>query len=97
MASLEEHCQDCVKELGKEYKEVHLWLDALFVKLGTKHRDVRHHDKGVEQVRKKWGDEAAKAAEIHIKKDCMGFVPTENQARMMNIGEREKPNQGNMP
>ena len=82
MSSLEEHCEDCIRELGKPYKEVHLWLDELFKKLGPKHRSVRHHEGGVEEVREKFGDDAAKAAEIHIKKDCLGIVPTREQAEM---------------
>ncbi|MDI6839264.1 MAG: hypothetical protein QMD71_00140 [bacterium] len=35
----------------------------------TRHRKFRHHKEGIEQVRKMWGDEAAKAAEIHIRTD----------------------------
>jgi hypothetical protein len=42
------------------------------------HRSFRHNVNGVEEVRKKWGDEAAKAAEIHIKRDFPGLdrIPT---------------------
>ena len=84
MANLEEHCRDCIKELGKDFKEVHLWLDELFKILGPKHRSSRHHKDGVEQVRKKWGDIAAKAAEIHIIKDC-GKIPNVNEAQMWSL------------
>ena len=31
---------------------------------------MRDHREGIEEVRAKWGDEAAEAAEIHILKDC---------------------------
>jgi hypothetical protein len=65
MASLQEHCADCRRELGEHYRQVHLWLDALFKVLGPKHRSARHHAGGVEKVRKLWGDRAAQAAEIH--------------------------------
>ena len=85
MAAFEEHCEDCVKELGKPYEEVHRWLDELFRKVGPKHRSIRHHNEGIEEVRAKWGDEAAKAAEIHIKKDCYGVVPTRREAEMWSI------------
>ena len=69
MPKFEVHCEDCVRELGKPYKEVHKWLDELFSVLGADHRDIRHNVLGVEKVRKMWGDEAAKAAEIHIMAD----------------------------
>lgn len=75
MAWHKEHCADCLKELGNEWSEVHKWLDELFAVLGEKHRDVRHHKKGIEIIRKKWGDEAARAAEIHIARDFCGFIP----------------------
>lgn len=84
MASLEEHCKDCELELGEKFEEVHLWLDELFSKLGPKHRDARHHQGGVEIVRKKWGDKAARAAEIHIIKDCKK-VPTVKEAQMWSL------------
>jgi len=85
MASFDEHCEDCIRELGKPYPEVHIWLDEFFKKLGPKHRDVRHHTGGVEEVRKAWGDEAAKAAQIHIRKDCRGVIPSEEQAQMFSL------------
>lgn len=74
MAKKEEHCQDCINELGKPYEEVHEWLDELFALVGSDHRDIRHNIMGVEKVRKMWGDEAARAAEIHILKD-EGKIP----------------------
>ena len=38
----------------------------------------------VEQVQKMWGDRAALAAEIHIKRDC-GVVPSEQDAQMVAL------------
>jgi hypothetical protein len=50
---------------------VHHWLDELakiyWPWMG--HRVHRHTKEGIEVVRQKWGDMAAKAAEIHILKD----------------------------
>ena len=74
MPKFEEHCEDCVRALGKPYEEVHKWLDELFASVGADHRDIRHNCLGVEKVRKMWGDEAGKAAEIHIVAD-EGKVP----------------------
>jgi hypothetical protein len=42
------------------------------------HRQFRHNTNGVESVRRRWGDEAAKAAELHIIAD-EGYVPTPEQ------------------
>lgn len=78
MASLTEHCQDCLKQLGHEFKEVHLWLDEYFKYDQTiKHRILRHHKEGVEEVRQRWGDQAARAAELHIIMD-IGKVLSKN-------------------
>ena len=85
MSSIEEHREDCRRELGEDFKHVHEWLDALFSALGPKHRSARHHAGGVEQVRKMWGDRAALAAGIHIRKDCGGDIPTEKQAQMWSM------------
>jgi len=85
MASFKEHCEDCIREFGKPYEEVHIWLDELFKTLGPKHRDARHHEGGVSVVAKKWGPEGARAAEVHIKKDCGGVVPTKEQAQMWSL------------
>ena len=84
MASLKEHCEDCVRELGEPFEEVHLWLDELFPVLKEKHRDARHHSGGIQQIIEKWGKKAGKAAEIHILKDC-GKIPTEKEAQMWNL------------
>lgn len=84
MPKFEKHCSDCVRELGEPFEEVHLWLDELFSKLGPKHRDARHHQGGIEDIRRRWGDRAARAAEIHILADC-GIIPTKQQAQMWSL------------
>ena len=73
MGYLHEHCYDCRTLLGKDWKEVHEWLDALFAEYGPAHRRYRHHTEGIEEVRKMWGDEAALAAKVHIIVDCWGI------------------------
>jgi hypothetical protein len=81
MASYLEHCQECKEKLGGEFGQVHKWLDEFFAKMGwdVKHRDIRHHEKGIEEVRKLWGDEAAKAARLHIERDFYGYVPKDEK------------------
>lgn len=73
----DEHKKECLEKLGNEWDCVHRWLDAIARDYFPfkAHRQVRHHTKGVEEVRKMWGDEAAKAAELHIIAD-EGYVPT---------------------
>jgi len=85
MAELEEHCRDCLASLGSEFREVNIWLDEFAPTMGFHHRVMRHHIDGVEEVRRLWGDKAAKAAEIHIKKDCYGEIPTKEKAQLWNI------------
>ena len=78
----EAHCKECREKMGDDWNKVHAWLDATardyFPWMG--HRQIRHHKDGVEEVRKMWGDEAAKAAEMHIISD-EGKVPTKAQMR----------------
>ena len=85
MASIDQHCADCREELGDEFRHVHVWLDALFRTLGPKHRSARHHTGGVEQVRKLWGDDAARAAEMHIRRDTGGKLPDEAEAQLVSL------------
>ncbi|MGD0814947.1 MAG: hypothetical protein ABSA83_15185 [Verrucomicrobiota bacterium] len=68
MPSFSEHCTKTIAALGKPFEEVHLWLDEFAGKppYGMRHRKVRHHLAGIEQVRKLWGNQAAEAARIHI-------------------------------
>lgn len=77
MSSFKKHCADCQEELGRSWDCVHHWLDEFagvyWPWMG--HRTHRHHSEGVEEVRSLWGDEAAKAAEIHIIED-EGNVPS---------------------
>ena len=79
MAKIETHVQDCETVLGKGYKETHEWLDAYAKKYNPflmleYHRKFRHHDKAVEEVKKKWGYYAEKAAKLHIIRDNEQYV-----------------------
>lgn len=85
MASINEHSQDCINQLGEPFREVHVWLDEFFATKGYRHRIMRHHTEGVEEARRKWGDRAATAAQIHIMKDCNGKVPTREEAILWSI------------
>lgn len=81
MPSFEQHCQESIIALGEPFKQVHVWLDEFAGKppYGMKHRKLRHHLKGIEEVRKMWGDQAAEAARLHIISDLKMEGWTENE------------------
>jgi hypothetical protein len=68
MPSFTQHCAETTAALGKPFAEVHRWLDEFAGKppYGMRHRRLRHHGAGVEEARKRWGEEAAQAARLHI-------------------------------
>ena len=79
MAKIITHCEDCLRILGNEYKDIHEWLDEYSKKWNPfvyleKHRQYRHHAEGVKEVRRKWGHYAEKAAKIHIIRDEAMYV-----------------------
>jgi hypothetical protein len=77
MAHHQVHCQDCQKELGEEFRWVHLWLDCLKPAMGHGHRKMRHNRETVEKLRELFGDRVARAAEIHIERDYIcRHIPT---------------------
>lgn len=95
MSSLKDHCADCKLALGEEFKDVHIWLDEMYKYTpgDFRHRAYRHHDLGIRQVKEKWGDKAAQAAEIHIRKDFPGLdgIPTikdwQDTKKMLNASD----------
>ena len=79
MSKISTHCNDCEKILGKKYKYVHEWLDEYAKKYNPYiyleyHRQFRHHEKGVEEVKKKWGHYSCMAAKLHIIRDVEIYV-----------------------
>jgi hypothetical protein len=68
MATLEAHCAESERELGKPYTEVHRWLDEFFMtpEYGARHRRKRHHEQGIQEVIKLFGEEAGVATRMHI-------------------------------
>lgn len=68
MPRFDEHCDESLKTFGRDFAEVHLWLDAFAgtVECGFRHRKKRHHEAGIRQVTELFGEEAALAARQHI-------------------------------
>jgi hypothetical protein len=76
MAKFEDHCRDCERILGNKREDVNRWMDELFKQYGPKHRRHRHCWTGVRLALQLFGLEGAKAAVIHIVRDC-GEVPSQ--------------------
>ena len=75
MAKLEEHCNDCETFLGDPCVDVNKWMDDQFKRFGPLHRFMKHHTRGIDEAGELFGERGAKAAMIHILKDC-GHIPT---------------------
>ena len=68
-----------MEKFGKDFNEVHAWLDGLACvdgKLNINHRRWRHHREALEEVRELFEDEAVAAAEEHIRTDFAGYLPS---------------------
>jgi hypothetical protein len=71
MPTFEEHCAESFKTFGKEFTQVHIWLDefAGTPEYGFRHRKKRHHEAGIQIVAELFGEDAALAARQHIISD----------------------------
>jgi len=85
MAHFDQHCRDCERLLGDRCENVNHWLDELFRTKGPKHRRVRHHWNGVWEAYRLFGDIGAKAAIVHIVRDC-GAIPKERDYDQTTLG-----------
>ena len=74
MPRFEDHCRDCERILGQRFEHVNRWMDELFAQHGRAHRRFRHCWTGVRKAQEFWGRDGAKAAIVHIVRDC-GSVP----------------------
>jgi len=79
MPSFEEHCIQSLGRFGRGWGQVHRWLDEFAGKPphGMRHRKFRHHEAGIEVVRRRWGEKAAAAARAHIIADLKMDLWTE--------------------
>lgn len=85
MAKFEDHCHDCERLLGERFENVNRWLDELFAKYGARHRRHRHCWTGVREARRLFGEAGAKAAIVHIVRDC-GAVPAQRTYNQTTLG-----------
>lgn len=66
MSSFKEHCQFSELRTGKRFEELHRWMDEYHKEMGIEHRKKRHSLNDVEEVRKRWGDEAVIEFLVHL-------------------------------
>jgi hypothetical protein len=68
MPSLKEHCDISKKRTGKEFRELHEWIDAPKEYLGINHRIERHADNEMYRtvIIEKFGDKAVIEWLFHI-------------------------------
>ena len=71
MCSFKQHCEESIKLFGKPYEEVHSWLDefAYTQDRGLRHRQLRHHQSGIDELASIMGDEIREPAKRHIISD----------------------------
>lgn len=84
------HANTSVKKWGgkpEDYMPVHDWLDATKETFADfRHRALRHHSQGIFECERVLGHSITNSdgrvvpvryiAELHIKEDCGGFIPT---------------------
>jgi hypothetical protein len=70
MAPLHQHMADCQRFLGSPHEDVHRWIDEFSATVGPTHRRLRHHWEGVRQAERLFGTDGARAAVVHILRDC---------------------------
>ncbi len=77
---LSDHCSESMKLFGKPHEEIHLWLDefAGSPEYGMRHRKIRHHEHGIQEAIRLFGDEAGPVARQHIISDLKEEGWTEN-------------------
>lgn len=70
-----EHEARCQEILGQPWPEVHEFLDQFFPRYQSySHRVILHHQAGIAHLRRRLGEAARAAAELHIRDD-LGFIP----------------------
>jgi hypothetical protein len=71
MSSLEKHCEESEQLFGQPFEKVHRWLDEFAGSpgIGMKHRRKRHHEAGIQQAVKLFGEPGGRAARQHIISD----------------------------
>lgn len=78
---INEHEEISLKMFGSEFTEVHLWLDEFCLQI-VNHRPYRHNKRGIEYIKEKYGEQAARAAHQHIIDDGEYFINKEGKIEL---------------
>lgn len=65
----EAHQASSRRLLGRDFAEVHAYLDRYYWEFGIGHRCVLHHRRGIEKIVERFGEDAREPAELHILED----------------------------
>ena len=80
MSTFEKHCEESIRLFGQPFEEVHRWLDQFqgTPEYGMRHRRVRHHEAGIQEAIRVFGERAGLVARQHIISDLKEEGWTEN-------------------
>ena len=76
MPPIEKHTQLSLKRTGKEFKEIHEWMDGEnldYLEKSARH-DITNIPKFLPIIEKQFGEEAAREYLQHIKDDCENSI-----------------------
>lgn len=68
MPPLDVHLKNSKERTGKEYRELHSWIDDDKIKAPEIH-DISKISENIKYVQERWGEEAVKEFVLHIKED----------------------------
>jgi hypothetical protein len=71
--------------LGKDFTQVHAYLDQFDLIYGMSHRQLFHHQAGIDLIVRKFGKEARAAAEIHIIENLLPNAPIEKWQELRDM------------
>ena len=72
-----DHEQTSLEQFGCRFSKVHQFLDQYFGRFRFLHRVIFHHKRGLDIIEEKFGADARRAAEIHIREDSGGELPVD--------------------
>jgi hypothetical protein len=82
MSTFEKHCEESIRIFGQPFEGVHRWLDEFqgTPQYGMRHRRVRHHEAGIQEAIKLFGEKAGQVARQHIISDLKeeGWTETDS-------------------
>ncbi len=97
MSKRKTHNKDCLRLLGKDFDEVHAYLDFYTAEFPVyiyleRHRQFRHNAKGIRECQEFFGPWGELAAKIHLVRDNELYVLTKpfDQVRIEEIDELYK-------